>query len=166
VSYVAPSYLYVAETMDQLNQPKEALKYYQRFYNAKRTLSFRGEGPAKARKEYAQAAKLLGDHSQGWAQLNAYRGATRTWSQLIDDPKAADLVAGQYDVVLAFGRFFDARKDWPDAQAAYQVAQKIATLNFVKNPSDTSWRDKAEAAEKASVEAEQAAETASADAPN
>ena len=55
-------------------------------------------------------------------------------------------------------------KDWPDAQAAYRVAMKIATLNYVKNPSDASWRDKAEVAERASVEAGRAAEAAPADA--
>jgi hypothetical protein len=41
----------------------------------------------------------------------------------------------------------------------------IAMLNFVKNPEETSWRDKAEAAERALVEAQVAAETSPADAP-
>jgi hypothetical protein len=35
---------------------------------------------------------------------------------VIDDSKAADLAAGQYDVILGLARFFDA-KNWPDAQA-------------------------------------------------
>ena len=33
-------------------------------------------------------------------------------------------------------RFFDAKKDWLDAQAAYRVAQKIAVLNLAKDPSN------------------------------
>ena len=61
---------------------------------------------------------------------------------------------------------FDAKWDWPDAQAAYRVAMKIAVLNYVKDPSDTSWRDKAEIAERAAVKAGKAAETAPADTPH
>ena len=33
------------------------------------------------------------------------------------------------------------------------MAQKIAILNLAKDPSNGSWRDKAEAAERASIEA-------------
>ncbi|HEY3624586.1 MAG TPA: hypothetical protein VGL12_19730 [Roseiarcus sp.] len=86
----------------------------------------------------------------------------RIWGRLIDDPKAAALAADQYDVILGLARFFDAKKNWPDAQGAYRVAQKIAALNFTADPSNAFWRDKAETAEKASVEAEQAAETGTA----
>ena len=43
---------------------------------------------------------------------------------------------------------------------------KIAYLNYVKDPENTSWRDKAEDAERRSVEAEQSAATAPADAPH
>ena len=67
------------------------------------------------------------------------------------------------DVVLGFARTFDAKKDWPDAQSGYRVAMKIAVLNYVKDPSATSWRDKAEDAERASVVAGKAAESAPAD---
>ncbi len=164
--FVAPAYLNIAEIFDQLNRPKDALDYYQRFHETKRTLAFRGLGPAKAQKEYAELAKLLGDHSKGLAQIDAYRGAVRTWSRLVDDPKAAKAVAEQFDVTLGLASFFKAKKDWPDAQTAYRLAQKIGMLNFVKNPSDTSWRDKADAAGRASVEMEQAAETAPPDAPH
>ena len=158
--FVAPAYLNIAEIFDQLDRPKDALGYYQKFHETKRTLAFRGLGPAKAQKEYAELAKLLGDHSKGLAQIDAYRGAVRTWSRLADDPKVANAVAGQFDDMLGLASFFKSKKDWPDAQTAYHLAQKIATLNFVKNPSETSWRAKAEAAERASVEMEQAAETA------
>ena len=77
IEYAAPSYLYIAEIFDQLSRPQDALDYYRQFYEAKRTLAFRGEGPAKARKEFAEAAKLLGDHSKGLAQIDAYRSAVR-----------------------------------------------------------------------------------------
>ncbi len=164
--YVAPAYLNIAEIFDQLGRPKDALGYYQRFHETKRMLAFRGLGPAKAQKEYAESAKLLGDHSNGLSQIDAYRSAVRTWSRLVDDPKGANAVIGQFDAMLGLASFFKAKNDWLDAQSAYRLAQKIATLNFAKNPSDTSWRDKAEAAERASVEMEQAAETAPADAPH
>jgi tetratricopeptide (TPR) repeat protein len=164
--YVGPGYQNIAEILDQLNRPKEALSYYQQFYEAKRALAFRGAGPAKAQKEFAEAAKLLGDHSKGLAQIDAYRGAVRIWSRLLGDPTAADEAAKQFDVVQGLARFFDGQKDWPDAEAAYRVAQKIAMLNYVNNPSDTAWRDKAEAAERASVEAAKAAESAPADPPH
>ena len=157
--YIVPSYLQIAEILDQLNRPKEALVFYQRFYEAKRTLAFPREGPARAQKEFADAGKLLGDHSAGLSQIDAYRGAVRIGSKLVDDPKAVEWMANQFDIILGIARVFDAKKDWPDAQAAYRIAQKIAILNFVKNPSDTAWRDKAEAAERASVEAGKAADT-------
>ena len=166
VDYAAPSYRYIAEILDQLDRPKEALTYYHQFSDAKRSLAFRGLGPPKAREEFAEAAKLLGDHSTGPTQIDAYRGTVRIWSRLIDDPKAADLAAGQYDLMLGLAKFFDGKKDWPDAQTAYRSAQKIATLNLAKDPSNTSWRDKADAAGKAAVEAEQAAEAARPDAPH
>ena len=160
LDYLTPNYLFVAEILEQLGRPEDALVYYQKLYDAKRTLAYRGLGPEKAQKEFAEAAKLFGDHSTGVAQIDAYRAATRTWSRLIDDPKAADLAAQQYDVLMSFARAFDAKKDWPDAQAAYRAAMKAAVLNYVKNPEETSWRDKAEAAEKASVEAQVAADAA------
>ena len=43
---------------------------------------------------------------------------------------------------------------------------KIAVLNYVKDPSVTLWRDKAEAAERASVVAGKAAETTPTDTPH
>jgi tetratricopeptide (TPR) repeat protein len=167
VDSAAPSYRSIAEIFDQLNRPEDALTYYQQFYEAKRTLAFH-MGPAKARNDFAEAARLLGDRSKGPPQIDAYRTAVRIWGRLIDDPdpKAAELAAGQYEVILGLAHVFDAQKDWPDAQTGYRVAQKIATFNLAKDPSDTAWRDKAEAAERASVEAEQAAKAAQPDAPH
>jgi tetratricopeptide (TPR) repeat protein len=161
VDYLASDYYFIAQILDQSHRSQEALVYYQKLVEAKRTLAFRGLGPPKTQKEFAEAAKLLGDHSNGVAQIEAYRSATRTWSRLIDDPKAADWASGQYDVVLNLARLFDAQKDWPDAQTAYRAAMKAAVLNYVKNPENTSWRDKAEDAERRSAEAERSAASAS-----
>ncbi len=164
--YVAPAYLNIAEILDQLKRPKDALGSYQQFQEAKRTLAFRGSGPAKARKEYAEAAKLVGDHSQGLPQIYAYRGAVQIWSRLIDDPEAAELAVGQFESLHGLASFLDGKNDWVDAQSAYRVAQKIAILNLAKDPSNGSWRDKAEAAERASIEAGKAAESEPADMPH
>jgi tetratricopeptide (TPR) repeat protein len=166
VNFVAPGYLNSAEIQDQLNRPKEARDYYEKFFDAKRTLAFRGLGPLKTQREFAEAAKLLGDRSTGLAQIDAYRSAMRIWGRLLDDPKGVGLAAEQFDVILGLANFFDGKKDWPDAQTAYGVAQKIAMLNYAKDPTDASWRDKAQAAEKASVVAGQAAEAAPADTPH
>jgi tetratricopeptide (TPR) repeat protein len=166
VTYVAPCYLNSAQILDRLNRPQEARDYYEKFFDARRTLAFRGLGPLRSQSEFAEAARMLGDHSTGLAQIDPYRSATRIWGRLVDDPTAANWAAGQFDVVENFAQSFDAKKDWPDAQAAYRVAMKIAVFNYVKNPSDTAWRDKAEAAERASVEAGKAAESAPADMPH
>ena len=163
--FLTPNYLYLAETLEGLKRPDEALAYYRKLNDARRTLAYRAPGRSKPQKDWAEAAKLLGDRSTGLAQIEAYREAVRTWNRLVEDPRNADAAADQYDVVLGFARTFDAKKDWPDAQSAYRVAMKIAVLNYVKDPSATSWRDKAEEAERASVVAGKAAETAAADAP-
>ena len=159
--YVTPNYLSIAEILEQLNRPQDALVYYLKLFDARRMLSFRVQGPGrpKAQKEFAEAAKLLGDHSTGLTQIDAYRSAMRIYGRMIDDPRAANLAADQFDRVSAFARQFDDKKDWPDAQTAHRVAMKIAVFNYVKNPEDTSWRDKAEVAESAVVEAEKAAVT-------
>ena len=69
------------------------------------------------------------------------------------------------NVVSTFARYFEDKKDWPDAQTAHHVAMKIAVFNYVKDPENTSWRDKAEAAERALVEAQMAADGKPADTP-
>jgi tetratricopeptide (TPR) repeat protein/energy-coupling factor transporter ATP-binding protein EcfA2 len=161
--FLTPNYLYLAETLEGLKRPDEALAAYRKLDDARRTLAYRAPGRSKPQKEFAEAAKLLGDRSTGLIQIEAYREAVRTWNRLVEDPKNADVAAGQYDVVLGFARTFDAKKDWPDAQSAYRVAMKVAVLNYVKDPSATSWRDKAEEAERAAVVAGKAAESAPAD---
>ena len=161
--FLTPNYLYLAQALEGLNRPDEALGYYRKHNDARRTLAYRASERSKPQREWAEAAKLLGDRSKGLAQIEAYREAVRSWSRLVEDPKAAAVAAGQYDTLLGFARAFDERKDWPDAQLAYRVAVKIAVLNYVKDPTATAWRDKAEAAERASVVAEKAAESAPAD---
>jgi tetratricopeptide (TPR) repeat protein/energy-coupling factor transporter ATP-binding protein EcfA2 len=162
---VAPNYVFIAEILEGLGRPKDALDYYHKYLDAKRILAFRGLGPPKAQKEFAAAAKLVGDRSNSLDQIDAYRSATWVFGRMIDDPNAADSAADQFDLVSGLAGVFDAKKDWPDAQTAHRVAMKIAVFNYVKNPEDTSWRDKAEAAEKALVEAQTAAEGKRADAP-
>jgi energy-coupling factor transporter ATP-binding protein EcfA2 len=163
--FLTPNYLYLAETLEGLKRPDEALTYYRKHADSRRMLAYRALGRPTVQKEFADAAKLLGDRSTGLAQIEAYREAVRTWSRLVEDSTLADAAADQYDVVLGFAHAFDAKKDWPDAEAAYRVAVKIAVLNYVKDPSATSWRDKAEEAEQASVVAGKAAESAPADVP-
>jgi tetratricopeptide (TPR) repeat protein len=156
--------------LEGLKRPDEALTYYRKLADTRRMLAYRASrGPnaqKEAQKEFADAAKLLGDRSAGLNQIEAYREAVRTWKRLVEDPRIADVAADQYFVVLGFAHVFDAKRDWPDAQAAYRVAMKVAVLNYVKDPSDTAWRDKAEIAERAAVEAGKAAETAPADTPH
>jgi tetratricopeptide (TPR) repeat protein/energy-coupling factor transporter ATP-binding protein EcfA2 len=158
--FLTPNYLYLAETLEGLQRPDEALPYYRKLNDARRTLAYRAPGRSKPQEDLAAAAKLLGDRSTGLAQIEAYREAVRSWNKLVDDPRSADAAADQYKVVLGFARAFDTQKDWPDAQSAYRVAMKIAVLNYVKDPSATTWRDKAEEAERAAVVAGKAAETA------
>ena len=163
--YVAPNYYFISDILEHLNRPQDALPYYQKLFDVRRALAFRGLGPPKAQKEFAEAAKLLGDHSTGLAQIDAYRAAVQTWKRLTEDKvMGACLAAEQFDVILGFARVFRAKKDWPDAQTAYRIAQKVADMNHVKDPLDTSWHDKAKAAERASVEAENAAKAALTDA--
>jgi tetratricopeptide (TPR) repeat protein len=164
--FLTPNYLYLAETLEGLKRPDEALATYRKLNDARRTLAYRTPGRSKPQKDLAEAAKLLGDRSTGLAQIEAYREAVRSWNRLADDPRSAEAATDQYDAVLGFARMFDAKKDWPDAQSAYRVAMKIAVLNYVKDPSATSWRDKAEEAERASVVAGKAAESAPADPPH
>ncbi len=163
--YLARNYGYVADTLEQLKRPDEALVFYQKHFETRRTLAFRGIGPAEAREKFAEAAKLFGDRSSGLAQIDAYRAAVRTWKRLIESPTDPSSAAEKFDDVMSFALAFKAQNDWPDAQTAYSVAAQIAVLNLAKNPSNSSWRDKADAAGKASVEAANAIQTAPASAP-
>jgi tetratricopeptide (TPR) repeat protein len=157
---VSPTYGVIADILDRMQRPKEALVFYQKYFDSRRALAFRGLGPVKAQIAFAEAGKLLGDHSSGSTQIDAYRATVRTWSRLVDDPKHAMKAAEQFAVMLDIAAVFDKRKDWPDAQAAYHVASKMAEINYSQDPTSTAWRDQAESAEKASAQAEVAAEAA------
>jgi tetratricopeptide (TPR) repeat protein/energy-coupling factor transporter ATP-binding protein EcfA2 len=142
-SYAVPNFAVLAEILNALNRPKEALVYYQKTYDTSRDLAIRALGNPDLQKQFANAAKSLGDHSEGLDQIVAYRSATRTWKRLLDGPNSANEAAKHFDDVIGFARAFDAARDWPDAQTAYDVAQMIALRNFGKDSSDTSWKDKA-----------------------
>ncbi len=163
--FLTPNYLYLAQTLEGLKRPDEALAYYRKLADARRMLAYRSLGQPQPQKDLAEAAKLLGDRSTGLGQIEAYREAVRTWNRVVEDPRIADAAADRYDVVFGFAHAFDTSGDWPDAQSAYRVAMKIALLNYVKDPALTLWRDKAEEAERASVVAGKAAEAAPANAP-
>jgi hypothetical protein len=94
-----------------------ALIYYQKLFDARRALAFRGPGRAIAQIQFAEAAKLLRDRTTGLARIDAYRATVQIWNRLIDDPKLASRAADQFDVVLGIAQAFDAVKYWPDAQA-------------------------------------------------
>ncbi len=159
INYAIPNYRYLTELLERMNRPEDALVYYRRLFDATRTLAFPASGPPRNQRQFAEAAKLLGDHSVGLAQIDAFREAVRIWSRLVADQKAAQSAEDQYDVLLGFADAFSAKKDWPDAQAAYLVAMKVAVMNYVKDPSATSWRDKADAAARASASSTEAANT-------
>jgi tetratricopeptide (TPR) repeat protein/energy-coupling factor transporter ATP-binding protein EcfA2 len=143
-SYAVPNFAVLAEILNALNRPKDALVYYQKTYDASRDLAIRSLGNPDLQKQFANAAKSLGDHSERLDQIVAYRSATRTWKRLLDDPNSANEAAKHFDDVIGFARAFDAAGDWPDAQTAYGVAQMIALRNFGKDSSDTSWKQKAD----------------------
>jgi tetratricopeptide (TPR) repeat protein len=158
---LAPNYRLAAEILE--HSPDQALDYYRKLFDARRNLAFPSQRDPESLEKFAEAAKLVGDHSSGVPRFEAYRAAVSTWGRLIDDPKVYSSATTHFDDVEGFARVFAKAGDWLDAQTAYRVAMKIAVLNYVENPSDTPWRDKAEAAERALVATEKPAETAPAD---
>jgi tetratricopeptide (TPR) repeat protein len=163
LAFLAYNYREIASLLDEdLRRPEDALDYYQKLFAARRALAFRGLGPLKAQKDFAEAAKMLGDHSKGRAKIDPYRSAARVWGRMLEDPQPASVaaVSQQYDAVLSLAKALREQNDWSDAQYAYGVAKQIARKNYEANLSATEWRDRAEAAEKAFVEAGQAAATA------
>ena len=144
--FLTPTYAALADTLEKLNRPKDAMVYYQKAFDA-RDLAIRILGDPDLQIKFADAAKALGDRSIGFARVVAYRDATRTWKWLLRNPKSESAAVDRYDDVIGFARAFDAAGDWPDAQTAYEVAKTIALRNLEKEPSDTLWKDKADAAE-------------------
>jgi tetratricopeptide (TPR) repeat protein len=179
LDFLAPGYFSIADTIEETGRPKErlmksalakeALNYYQRYLDATRDIVFRGGRSPESREKFAAAATLVGDRSSGLDQVVAYRSAVQNWKRMLETsenltvPSPADQHFGD---ALRLAKAFDDANDWADAQTAYAVAVQIARRKLAKDPSDTSWRVKAEAADKASGEAGQVAETTPAAAPH
>jgi tetratricopeptide (TPR) repeat protein len=82
--FLTPNYLYLAQTLEGLKRPDEALTYYRKLNDARRTLAYSSPGRSKTQKDWADAASLLGDSPTGLAQIKAYREAV-TWNRLVED---------------------------------------------------------------------------------
>ncbi len=158
---LARGYSAAAEISERLGRPKEALTYYQKLVETTRLLAYQ-LGPPEGRKELAEAAKKLGDRSQGFDQDEAYRLATRIWQRIVEDPdpKGRELAIDQFDLILGFAQRFKDQKDWPNAKVAYDTAKEIANLNLIKDPSNKSWQRKSYEAGVEAVKAETARQIA------
>src|SRR5262249_41489559 len=55
--FLTPNYRYLAETLESLNRPDEALAYYRKLADSRRTLAYRAMGRPKPQKEFAEAAR-------------------------------------------------------------------------------------------------------------
>jgi tetratricopeptide (TPR) repeat protein/energy-coupling factor transporter ATP-binding protein EcfA2 len=144
--FLARNYAALADILERLNQPKQALAYYQKAFDVRRNLAIRSLGNSDLAEQLFDAAKILGDRSEGLDQILAYRTATRTLQRLLDDPKSAGTAVKHFDDAIGFARAFDDAGDWPDAKNAYDIAQMIALRNFDQDSSATFWKDKADEA--------------------
>jgi tetratricopeptide (TPR) repeat protein len=161
LDFLAPAYRSIADAIEESGRSKErlmksalakeALNYFQKYFETTRDIVFRGGRSPESREKVAEAAKLVGDRSEGLDQIIAYRSAVQNWKRMLET--APSPAAKHFDDVLRLAKAFDDANDWADAQNAYGVAVQIARQNFAKDPSDTSWRDKAEAVARASAEA-------------
>jgi len=104
-------------------------------------------------REFATAAKALGEDSAGQDQLDAFRDAVRAWKRIVDRRDPPGFAKGHYDDLLRFAHAFEAAQHWRDASAAYLVALKMANLNLESDPSDETWRAKADLARKGADDA-------------
>ena len=153
-NFLPKNYVALADILQRLNQPKDALVYYQKTFEARREIAIRALGNSSKVDQLFAAAKVLGDHSEGLDQILAYRTATQTLKRLLDDPNSAITAAKHFDDVAGFARAFDAQGDWPDAKTAYALAQMMALRNFGQDSSTTFWKDRAdEAAARAAASA-------------
>ena len=159
INYAIPNYRYLTELLERMNRPEDALVYYRRLFDATRTLAFPASGPPETRGSSRRRRSSSATIPWDLRRSTRFARRWRIWSRLVADQKAAQSAEDQYDVLLGFADAFSAKKDWPDAQAAYLVAMKVAVMNYVKDPSATSWRDKADAAARASASSTEAANT-------
>jgi tetratricopeptide (TPR) repeat protein len=65
--FLTPNYLSLAQTLEELKRPDDALTYYRKLNDARRTLAYSAPGRPRPQQDLAEAAKLLGDRSTGLA---------------------------------------------------------------------------------------------------
>ncbi len=145
-TFLTPNYVVLSEILEKMNRPEDALVHYQKTFDARRDLATWSPDNVSLARQFAEAAKSLGDHSKALDQIEAYRAAVQTWKKLLENPKASGTAAAHFDDVFGFAKAFHDAKDWPDEQAAFTLAGKMARWNFEKDPSDTKWKDRADAA--------------------
>ena len=73
-----PNYTQLADILQALNRPKDALVYYQKAFDASRDLAVRALGNSDLLEKLALAGKTLGDHANGLARIEASRTSTLT----------------------------------------------------------------------------------------
>ena len=151
-SYAVPTYAALADILQALNQPREALVYYRKAFEASRDLAYEAKGEADLQEQFAIAGKTLGDHSSGLARIEAYRTSTLGMRRLLAASGGTKRAASHYCDILAFAYAFDAAKDWPDAETAFSLAEKIARSKLDSDPSNAAWRDRVLAAAKAAAD--------------
>jgi tetratricopeptide (TPR) repeat protein/energy-coupling factor transporter ATP-binding protein EcfA2 len=142
-TFAIPQYNSLAEILEALNKPKEALVYYQKAFDASRALSLQSPTRPELLEQLAAAGKALGDHSSGLARLEAYRTSTLALNRLFSMTHEAARAAKYADDVLAYARGFETVADWPDAEIAYGLAEKMAQTRLADDPSDETWTQKA-----------------------
>ena len=157
-SYAVPNYTVLADILQALNQPKEAFVFHQKAFDASRGLAIRALGNSDLLEKLAMAGKTLGDHANGLPRIEAYRTSTLTLRRLFETTNGATVATNHVDEVLDFAHAFDAANDWPDAETAFNLAERMFRGKLAAEPSNAAWKDKAEDAAK-----DAAAEEAKAD---
>lgn len=91
-SYAVPNYTQLADILQALNRPKDALVDYQKAFDASRDLAVRALGNSDLLEKLAVAGKTLGDHANGLARIEAYRTSTLTLRRLFETANGATTV--------------------------------------------------------------------------
>ena len=152
-AFLVPNYQAIARILDGLERREEASEFWQKSLDVRRKLMNREPKNVIQIREFATAAKALGEDSAGQDQLDAFRDAVRAWKRIVDRRDPPDFAKGHYDDLLRFAHAFEAAQHWRDASAAYLVAVKMANLNLESDPSDETWRAKADLARKGADDA-------------
>ena len=151
-SYAVPTYGALADILQAMNRPREALVYYRKAFEASRDLAYEAKGDADLQEQFATTGKTLGDHANGLMRIEAYRTATLAMRRLLGVSDGAKRAANHYCDVVAFATAFDAAKDWPDAETAFALAERIARSKLDSDPSNAAWRDRVLASAKAAAD--------------